>query len=778
MALRPVALAAVVLSFALLSACAPGGASVDDFIAGNGSISIVTLAMSDGTTFLEYGDDITAQGGAGSYSWSLAGGALPPGLTLTGGTPTATISGTPSLAGTFDFTIRATDQTGRSATQDLTIDVSRPTLTVNDPLVDEGDSGAVTMTFTVTLSPAINLEVEVDYTTADITASSVDLDYLDTSGSLTFSPGATSRSFDVLVVGDTDYENGVDETFKVILSGAVNADIGGFGIGTIANDDLVGASIADATLTEGDGGNSTMRFTVSLDNPASQVVRIDYTTTAGTATAGADYTTVSNQVQFTPNTSTQQINYIDVLITGDVIAEISETFTVTLSNPSGCTLIDDTATGTITDNGDDAQIDIDASQSALEGAIAESTPMVFTVTLSNVQTLASDITVDYDVIDGTATEAGAGGPADGTNDYDVAAGVSGTLTFTASPLVTTQTITITVNGDDFGEGHEDFTVDLSGLTGNGGNAVLGVASGTGTISSDDPPSISIDDWSTFEGKTGATTKQFTVSLTHYIDPANPLEDYSVDFQVTDGTATVADNDYSAPGGAMGTLDFDDGVTLSLTIDIDVNGDGGFEMGIDETMSVVLSNPTGGALIADTAGTGTIQNDDGQAPVDRFTFDFNGDGLGDIVMGAPGVDVAGGIADQGKVYVFLGRTGGFPAGPITYSAAVADIIIVGENAGGAAPGFGTRACGIKDMDGDGIDEIAVGVNVFDKDATDTDVGAVYLFFGARSGIDLGDNTLPSPGAGEISGPVTILAGVDDYPHIRFLGNAKDDKLGIS
>jgi hypothetical protein len=118
-------------------------------------------------------------------------------------------------------------------------DEPRPSLTINDISMNEGNTGTnppTYFTFTVSLSEASYQTVTVDYTTADGTATVKDDDYVPTSGTLTFAPGQTTRTITVAVVGDTTYEP--DETFSVVLTGPVNATIvKARGVGTIRNDD-------------------------------------------------------------------------------------------------------------------------------------------------------------------------------------------------------------------------------------------------------------------------------------------------------------------------------------------------------------------------------------------------------------------------------------------------------------------------------------------------------------------------------------------------------------
>ena len=89
---------------------------------GGGPLTITTSTLPNGTVSTSYSQSLAASGGTPSYSWALASGSgpLPTGLTLGS---SGIISGTPSTAGTFNFTARVTDSQQATAQKALSITI-------------------------------------------------------------------------------------------------------------------------------------------------------------------------------------------------------------------------------------------------------------------------------------------------------------------------------------------------------------------------------------------------------------------------------------------------------------------------------------------------------------------------------------------------------------------------------------------------------------------------------------------------------------------------------
>ena len=442
--------------------------------------------------------------------------------------------------------------------------------------VTEGDTGTINANFTVSLSAASGKTITIDYATADGTATAP-ADYVAGSGTLTFTPGQTTKTVTVLVNGDLLDE--ANETFTLNLSNPSNATIAdGQGVGTITdNDPLPTVSVNDVTVTEGNGGTVNATFTLTLNLPSGRNLSVDYATADGTAQAPADYQATNGTATFTAGQTSQQVT---VLVNGDVLDEANETFTLNLTNAVNVTIADAQGTGTITDDDPAPSLSVN-DVSVVEGDIG-TTNATFTVSLSAPSGRA--VTVDYATADGTAQA---------PLDY---LATNGTLNF--APGQTSKTVTVLVNGDLLDEGSENFFLNLT----NPGNATISDGQGLGTITNDDgAPGLSVNDVTVTEGDSGTTNATFTVTLA----PASG-QNVSVNYATADGTAT-APADYAATSG---TLTFAPGQNTK-TVTVPVVGDTLDEL--DETYTLNLSNAVNAAIL-DPTGLGTIVDNDPQPAI--------------------------------------------------------------------------------------------------------------------------------------------------------------------
>jgi predicted extracellular nuclease len=126
-----------------------------------------------------------------------------------------------------------------------------PTLSVSDATVSEADG---TIAFTVSLSAASAETVTATYATADGTATAGS-DYTQTSGKVSFAPGATTATIVVPIANDAAAGEG-DETFALTLSNPSSATLADAqAIGTIRDDDIQVTRISEV---QGSGGVSPL----------------------------------------------------------------------------------------------------------------------------------------------------------------------------------------------------------------------------------------------------------------------------------------------------------------------------------------------------------------------------------------------------------------------------------------------------------------------------------------------------------------------------------------
>ena len=153
---------------------------------------------------------------------------------------TVTILTQPLLPGTATniagFTSVNFDPNLANNTSALVFSVKPPLLYIQGPTVVERSHATTNAVFNVFVGGPFVQTIDVDYATADGTATA-GLDYLATSGHLTFTPAITNRTVTVIVSNDLVHES--TETFALNLSNPVNAELanGGTANGTILNTD-------------------------------------------------------------------------------------------------------------------------------------------------------------------------------------------------------------------------------------------------------------------------------------------------------------------------------------------------------------------------------------------------------------------------------------------------------------------------------------------------------------------------------------------------------------
>lgn len=539
-------------------------------------------------------DLVTVDGGnAVSVLLGTGAGALALPIVFAVGSPRAVV------AGDFNGDGRPDVAAANSYSDDVSVllndgiwpPLDAPTISITDVTVTEGNAGTVTATFNVSLSAAYTQPVSIHYTTASGTAVAGS-DFVAVEGTLTFSPGQTSRPITVQINGDQVAEN--TEAFYVDLTSPTNAFVtDSQGVGVIVDDEPTVSIDSYVSTQEGNSGTTELSFNVTLSRPYEGTVTVPFTTADLTpgeeywygpaATAGVDYTANSGTLTFVPGDTSETIT---VIVRGDRIPEPDELFWVNLGPSTSAHLSSSQTIGAILN--DEPNAYFNGSASVVEGH-SGSKDMVFTVLLS--APYDAPISFAFATADGSATAG---------SDYHA---TTGSVRFEIGQ--TMQTISIPVNGDRLGEYDESFYVNLTSGYG---------SSGYGYIV-DDEPRVSIDSDPVYvtEGNTGTTNAKFAVRLSTPYDLAA-----RVNLSVVEGDTDyyIGDDYYGYTSYPPATLitDFEGGsrtITfnpgdLTKEITVPVNGDREGEP--DEYFLVNLNSSDYGLIVAPQA-VGIIDDDE-------------------------------------------------------------------------------------------------------------------------------------------------------------------------
>ena len=467
------------------------------------------------------------------------------------------------------------------ATAEATIkddDILRASL-VGPDHVAEGKAA----TYTVTLSGATSsADVVLRYTVDVGGGNAVEgEDYEAPSGKLTIPRGRASGTIVVQTIADGED----NEIFTVRLSppttGTVMLETAASQETTISAAGTVTVSVraAAATVNEGDGA----RFTLTLSERATNDVDVDYSTTGLSPQ-------VTGTVRITGTSATFTVDTPE-----DTQAEADQTFTVTLTNPTGSVALG-RSTAEVTIRDDDP---LTVSVRSLEQTVVEGG------TGSGNQDPTADATFEVKLDGGTGSEAVAvtyalSGTATEGADYTQ----PDPLTVVIPMGMTTATIAITTLADDVLEGDETLTVTLTHASTMAGTVRLGTPT-TGTTTIGDGDATVTVDVAAFDALTGeeavtvneGEAQTFTVTLSGLVS-----EDVVVGYATANGSATAAD--YS--GSASGTVtipagDTDGSIIVPTTEDVLAEDSETFTVtlsGSDLPANVTLGRATAEATIKD------------------------------------------------------------------------------------------------------------------------------------------------------------------------------------
>ena len=217
-------------------------------------------------------------------------------------------------------------------------------LSVSDASASEEDDS--TIDFVVNLAPASDETVTVSFSTADRTATAGG-DYTAQSGSLTFSPGETSKTIQVAIIDD-DFDDNY-ETLSLTLSGASGAQISDSrGTGVISNQEPDPLTARFINMPKTHDGSTAFTYAVEFSHDvllsAEQMRDYGFSVTNGQVTAAGTISGLKYLWEFTvePDTSgavtITLLGQRDCSTAGAICKEeaprqLSHNLTATLSGP-------------------------------------------------------------------------------------------------------------------------------------------------------------------------------------------------------------------------------------------------------------------------------------------------------------------------------------------------------------------------------------------------------------------------------------------------------------
>jgi len=309
-------------------------------------------------------------------------------------------------------------------------------------------------------------DVTVDYAVTGGTAT-VDSDFLQASGKITFESGDTSKTIVVKLKEDTASEG--SETVNITLSnpgGGASLGTPSSAVLTILDNEASNGSSTSSSSTAGGSSsvnsNGTMSFTaagyavaenggsltitVGRTGGSNNSVAVNYATSNGSGNSGSEYTATSGTLNFNAGETTKSFT---VPVNDDSANDGSKTFNVTLSSPAGGANLGSTSTAVVTIL-DNETVSFGSGSLKFSKSTYSVTETSGTAVVTVLRTGGAQgtISINYSTVGNSA--------ASGVDFTPV----SGTLTF--APNESSKNISIPLIKDTNSDPGETFLVDLSG----------------------------------------------------------------------------------------------------------------------------------------------------------------------------------------------------------------------------------------------------------------------------------------------------------------------------
>ncbi|WP_010665108.1 Calx-beta domain-containing protein [Marinilabilia salmonicolor] len=443
------------------------------------------------------------------------------------------------------------------------------------PFAEEGGTASI-IARTDLIDNVNDIIVNIDFSGDAV----VGTDFSTEANFITISAGNETGSITLTGLTDNIYEGSETLTATITSVSGGTASTGSpdfISLDIYDDEDLPEVTILASPTTVGEDVG-TVDLTVELSNPSAQTITLDLGVTEGTVVA-EDYNFPNNQVTFT-SPSISEITSIE--ITDDLIYELSETLTVGISDVSAGE-INSGATSPLTLTIEDNEAIPEVNLPTTTASIEEDQSINITGTIS--PATYEEVTISLSVNNGTASD----------DDYTFSDQV------VSIPAGETQfQFSIAAVDDLLSEPTETFSVEITGIENGVATEGPNTVQNMEIIDINGPPSISMAA-SAPSILEGGGTSTITVS----VDPPSS-EIVTVNIGASGGTASTSDYTLSATN-----ISFDPEETSQEVI-LTGRDDNIYED--TETLTIELSDPTGGGAIIGSPGTLDFEiTDDESAP---------------------------------------------------------------------------------------------------------------------------------------------------------------------